>query len=100
MEMTNKSKFLSPVSAFILILSLFTALSFESLHAGHEEHCHEENCPVCLVLQIIKSNSSTSGSPDCLTSITHFVFANLIISLFITYFISLTPVTRKIKLTI
>jgi hypothetical protein len=100
MEMTNKSKFLSPVSAFILILSLFTALSFESLHAGHEEHCHEENCPVCLVLQIIKSNSSTSGNPVCLTSITHFVFANLIISLFITYFIFLTPVTKKIKLTI
>ena len=49
----NKSKFLSPVSAFILILSLSTALSFESLHAGHEEHCHEENCPVCLVVTTI-----------------------------------------------
>lgn len=49
----NKSKFLSPVSAFILILSLFTALSFESLHAGHEEHCHEENCPVCLVVTTV-----------------------------------------------
>ena len=97
---STKSKLLSLITAPILIFSLFVVLSFESLHVGHEEHCHEENCPVCLVLQIIKSNSSTSGSPDCLTSITHFVFANLIISLFITYFISLTPVTRKIKLTI
>ena len=98
--MSTKSKLLSLITVPILIFSLFVVLSFESLHAGHKGHCHEENCPVCLVLQIIKSNSSTSGSPDCLTSITHFVFANLIISLFITYFISLTPVTRKIKLTI
>ena len=97
---STKSKLLSLITTSTLIFSLFVVLSFESLHAGHEEHCHKENCPVCLVLQIIKSNSSTSGSPDCLTSITHFVFANLIISLFITYFISLTPVTRKIKLTI
>ena len=96
----NKAKFLSSLSAFILILSLFTALTFEAFHAGHEEHCQEENCPVCLILQIIKSNTSTSDNPLCLNSNSHFIFENLKISLFISYFISLTPVTKKIKLTI
>lgn len=49
----TKSKLLSLITAPILIFSLFVVLSFESLHAGHEEHCHEENCPVCLVVTTI-----------------------------------------------
>lgn len=95
-----KSKSLSLIIASALIFSLFIVLTFETLHAGHEAHCHEENCPVCLVLQIIKNNVKKSDSPVCLNQFLHFIFKDLIISLFTLHFISLTPVTRKIKLTI
>lgn len=41
------------ISCLLFILSLFTLTIFEACHAGHQEHCHEENCQICLVLQII-----------------------------------------------
>lgn len=37
----------------LVVYNKYVVLSFESLHAGHEEHCHEENCPVCLVVTTI-----------------------------------------------
>ena len=52
--------------ASLLIFSLFAALTFEAFHTGHEEHCHEENCAICLVLQIIhgteKINQDTASA--------------------------------------
>ena len=54
-KMNNQKKFfqLFRTTALLTLLSLFTALVFQTLHTGHEASCHEENCPVCLVLQII-----------------------------------------------
>ncbi|MCR5725472.1 MAG: hypothetical protein K6G80_10345 [Treponema sp.] len=82
------------------MLSLFSLITFESIHAGHEVYCHEENCPICLVLQIIKNTVKNAGSPLCLKAILHLSFEELVVSLVAAYFISLTPVTKKIKLTI
>lgn len=35
------------------IISLLSILAFESIHAVH--HCAEKECPVCIVLSIIKN---------------------------------------------
>jgi len=93
-------KKISIISALLLIFSLFTVLMFESIHAGHQEHCNEENCLVCRVLQIIKGNQKKLDGHTRLNSLFSIVFEDLIISLFIFHFISITPITKKIKLTI
>ena len=59
-----------------------------------------EKCLVCLVLQIIKGNQKKLDGHTRLNSLFSFVFEDLIISLFIFHFISITPITKKIKLTI
>ena len=52
--MNNQKLFrLLRIAALLTTLSLFAALTFEAFHTGHEAACHEEDCPVCLVLQII-----------------------------------------------
>ncbi len=86
--------------ALLTILSLFTTLTFQTLHAGHEEHCHEENCPICLVLQIIHNNNKIS-EPAPLTSVefTAFSYINLII-LSALFFAPATLVKQKVKLVI
>lgn len=99
-KMKNKANLLPRLASLMLILSIFTVITFESIHIGHEEHCHEENCPVCLALQIIKNNSKKTDTPVCSNIVFHFVFEILLIGLFSYYFIIHTPVTKKIKLTI
>lgn len=86
--------------ALLTALSLFAAFFFETLHAGHEEHCHEENCPVCLVLQVIHNiNKLTDSTP--LTSVEFSAFSY--INLFIISALLLAPATlvkQKVKLVI
>ena len=87
-------------TALLTALSLFALLAFESLHAGHEECCHEENCPICLVLQVIHNNNKISG-PALLVSIEYSAFSY--INLFILSALLLAPatlVTQKVKLVI
>ena len=43
------------LTAILVVFSLFAVIFFDSNHKGHEDHCHEENCPICLVLQVIHS---------------------------------------------
>ena len=50
------------LSAILTVIALCTVLTFEALHSGHEVNCNEENCPVCLVLQIIHSTKKISSS--------------------------------------
>ena len=33
--------------SLLLTIAIFTSLTFEAFHTGHEAACHEENCPVC-----------------------------------------------------
>lgn len=87
-------------TALLAALSLFALLAFESFHAGHEECCHEENCPVCLVLQVIHNiNKLTDTTP--LTSVEFSAFSY--INLFILSALLLAPTTlvkQKVKLVI
>ena len=100
--MNNQKKFFRhlQVAALITVLSLFATLTFEAVHAGHEEVCHEENCPVCLVLQIILNNNKISGTTP-LTSVEFSAFSY--INLFILSVLLLAPATlvrQKVKLVI
>ena len=87
-------------TALLTALSMFALLAFESFHTGHEECCHEENCPICLVLQVIHNNNKISG-PALLVSIEYSAFSY--INLFILSALLLAPATlvkQKVKLVI
>lgn len=98
----NNKKFFSLLRsiALLTILSLFSALAFESLLTGHEEHCHEEECPICLVLQVIhNTNKITNTKPPVLVDFSIFNYINL----FILSTLLLAPATlvkQKVKLVI
>jgi hypothetical protein len=86
--------------ALISAISLFAALTFEAFHTGHEEACHEEDCPICLVLQIIHSTEKI-GQNAVLTSVefTNIFFINVII-LSALLLAPATLVKQKVKLVI
>ena len=68
------------VAALLAALSLFAVLTFEALHAGHEDHCHEENCTICLVLQVIHNTKKLSASaPLASINFSAFNYINLFI---------------------
>lgn len=84
----------------LLVLSFLFALHFESRHAGHEEHCHEEDCPIYLLLQIINYSDNFTLSLPLRTgeSLSHFY---QYLPAFTTFVIEAkTLVTQKIKLVI
>ncbi|MCR5763383.1 MAG: hypothetical protein K6G00_08375 [Treponema sp.] len=73
------------VIALVLILSIFMAILFEVLHAGHEEHCHEHDCQVCLILKILKSTVKTAAL--------HIFTAAMPVFIAVTYIINWLPVS-------
>ena len=88
------------VAAFLAVLSLFAVLTFEALHAGHEDHCHEENCPICLVLQVIHNTKKISATtPLASIDFSAFNYINLFI-LSAIFFAPATLVKQKVKLVI
>ena len=100
--MNNQKKYfrLLRTTAQLTALSLFAALAFEDFHAGHEEHCHEENCAICLVLQVIHNTNKISDNAS-LISVEFSVFNY--INLFILSVLLLAPATlvkQKVKLVI
>jgi len=86
--------------AFILLFAFFAAVTFETLHIGHEEHCHEESCPVCLLLQIIhctfRSVKLIRFFPEAFSA----CHCLSIVTLFSSIFLLTTLVSQKIKLVI
>ncbi len=98
--MNKKVFYLLRTAALLTTLALFAVLVFETLHTGHEEHCHDEDCPVCLVLQVIHNTKKIAASAP-LTSINFSAFSY--INLFILSALFLAPATlvkQKVKLVI
>ena len=99
--MNNQKLFrLIRIAALLTALSLFAALTFEAFHTGHEAACHEEDCPVCLVLQIIH-NTEKIGQNTVSASVefTSIFYINIILL----SALLLTPATlvkQKVKLVI
>ena len=88
------------LTALLATLSLFAVLTFEALHAGHEESCHKENCAICLVLQVIHNTKRFSASvPLASIDFSTINYINLFI-LSALFFAPATLVKQKVKLVI
>ena len=99
--MNNQKLFhLLRIAALLTVLSLFAALTFEAFHTGHEAACHEEDCPVCLVLQIIH-NTEKIGQNTVSASVefTSIFYINIIL-LSALLLAPATLVKQKVKLVI
>ena len=100
MKNNSQRSLLLGITAIFISLSLFTAILFETNHKGHEAHCHEDNCPVCFLLQIIH-NTNKQTAPIQLISVKFSAF--YYINLFVISALLLVPATlvkQKIKLVI
>lgn len=88
------------IAALFTVISLFAALSFEAFHTGHEAACHEEDCPICLVLQIIHNTKKIEKSTTTATAVhTAFFYINILI-LSALLIAPATLVKQKVKLVI
>ena len=86
--------------SLLLTIAIFTSLTFEAFHTGHEAVCQEDNCPVCLVLQLVRNTIKLAGKARIPQVKLPLFYEEFIISLFTIYFISITLVNQKRKLTI
>jgi hypothetical protein len=101
--MMNKKRTLASFTtclAAVIIFSFFSAIAFEVVHAGHENCCHDEDCTVCLVLQIIRANKKTSPAVHSAPAeFISFFYMNIII-LSAMLIMPATLVKQKVKLVI
>ncbi len=100
MKNNSKTTLLHCLIAIFVVFSFLAAILFDVHHKKHEEQCQEENCPICLVLQIIH-NTKIIGHKVASTSI-GLIFTNCL-SLIIFLVFLLAPVTlvkQKVKLVI
>ena len=100
MKNNSKRTHLLCLTAILISFSLFTTILFESNHKGHEEHCQEENCPVCFVLQIIHNTKDfLDNAPIASVETLSFIYINfLVISALL--LAPATLVKQKVKLVI
>lgn len=100
MKNNSKSGKLLCLAAILTAFSLFSIILFESNHKGHEASCHEENCPICLVLQII-NNTKEFFEDGQITSAEILSFSSInIIILSALLLAPATLVKQKVKLVI
>ncbi|BDC93791.1 hypothetical protein [Treponema bryantii] len=99
--MNNQKLFrLLRVAALLTALSLFAELTFEAFHTGHEAACHEEDCPVCLVLQIIHNTEKIrQNTVSASVEFTSIFYINIIL-LSALLLAPATLVKQKVKLVI
>ena len=98
----NKKAFssFSRFAGFILIFSLTLVMAFQVIHAGHEFNCNEEDCPICLVLQIINTSKIIDQSLNVSFPSFINVFYIFIFILSAQLLVPATLVKQKIKLII
>ena len=95
--MNNQPKFfrLLKAVALLIVISLFTTVAFEGIHAGHQDFCQEDDCAICLVLQIIHNTKKlTTDAPLTLVEFTAFYYINILL------LAPATLVKQKVKLVI
>jgi len=81
----------------VLLASLCLSVFFVHHHVEH--HCEGEDCPVCAVVQIARTNFQNLNLTSGITfQIQHFSFLPLSLSLITRFMILGTPVSEKIKL--
>ena len=100
--MNNQTKFfrLLKAVALLIVISLFTTVAFEGIHAGHQDFCQEDDCAICLVLHIIHNTKKLiTGAPLALVEFTAFYYIN-ILALSALLLAPATLVKQKVKLVI
>lgn len=97
---SNKILKVFKIFSFLFVFALLSALTFEAFHHGHEENCHEEDCAICLVLQIIKTTKSITTKVQK-TSVDYIInFYSYILIFATSLLIPRTLVSQKVKLII
>ena len=88
------------LTAILVVFSLFAVIFFDSNHKGHEDHCHEENCQICLVLQVIH-NTKVIGQKTASISIGLLFTINISLVILSAFLLApSTLVKQKVKLVI
>ena len=96
----NKFGKIVRLTACIIFLSLLSLTIFECIHAGHENFCNEDDCPICLVLQVIhNTNKISHTAPKTSVEFSAFNYINLFI-LSALFLAPATLVKQKVKLVI
>ena len=84
-------------TAIIAFIALISAMLFEPLHAGHD--CHEEDCPVCAVLQAVRTELRSFYSVLAEENTGFVLFYNYVLCLATGLFFALeTLIAKKVKL--
>ncbi len=84
----------------LIMIAIISAIFFETIHSEHEIDCHEDNCPVCLILQIIHNTQKTSVPTQAASfDFLSFFYINFVI-LSAVLLVPATLVKQKIKLVI
>lgn len=100
MKTNSKATPLFCLTAILVVFSFFAVIFFDSNHKGHEEHCHEESCPICLVLQVIHS-TELIGPKIASISIGSLFTININLVIFSAFLLApSTLVKQKVKLVI
>ena len=55
MQNSKLNKLRTVLSVLLLIFTIFS-VTFTAAEAGHASRCIEDNCPICFVIQIAKTN--------------------------------------------
>lgn len=97
---SNKILKVFKIFSFLFVFALLSALTFEAFHQGHEENCHEEDCAICLILQII--HNTTTFSTKAKKASVEFIYNcySYLIALSAALVIPRTLVSQKVKLII
>ena len=84
----------------LFMTAVFSAIVFETVHTEHEIDCHEDNCAICLILQIIHNTQKKSAAAQAASfEFLSFFYINILI-LSAVLLIPATLVKQKIKLVI
>lgn len=55
MQNSKLNKLRTVLSVLLMIFTIFS-VTFAATKLGHDSFCTEDNCPICLVIQIVENN--------------------------------------------
>ncbi|WP_407428940.1 hypothetical protein [Treponema sp.] len=95
---SQNSRFHKAASLIFAFLLLFTLTLFSSFH--HIEHdCPGDDCPVCALVQTVKTNlSALNFTPQNFVQVHQSYGSTLLYTIQSSFCVLLTPVTEKIRL--
>ena len=98
--MTNKKRILSVALAVLVLFVVLYSVFFIAAESHHD--CIGENCPICLQIQVYENTLKTLSSAAAVTAASAILYvAFFIIKTYITRpFVSATPISLKVKLSI